>query len=173
VARLALFGSNAAAPLVSLAADPQGGAHLELGDANRQKAVEIKTELKGARQVALYHEGHLRLNLEVQPNGEPAVNLYDRGSRLITLGLTRRGDPRLVFAGEGQKTALELMGGKTGDRSLTLHEKNGTPRLVLGLKDDKKAALGLFDRRGKTRVALMDEPSLIFLKSGKLVKVLP
>jgi hypothetical protein len=173
VARLALFGQNDAAPLVSLAADPQGGAHLELGDAKNQKAVEIKTELQGSRHIALYHEGQLRLGLEVQKNGEPAVNLYDQGGRLITLGLTNQGDPHLIFAGEGQKTALELIGRKNGDRSLTIHEKNGTPRLVLGLKDDKKAALGLFDRKGKTRVALMDEPSLILLKAGKLVRTLP
>ena len=66
VARLALFGPNAAAPLVSLAADPQGGAHLELGDAKPQRAVETKTALKGSRQIALYHEGQLRLGLEVQ-----------------------------------------------------------------------------------------------------------
>jgi hypothetical protein len=173
VARLALFGQDAAAPLVSLAADPQGGAHLELADAKHQRAVEIKTELQGSRHIALYHEGQLRLGLEVQKNGEPAVNLYDQGSRLITLGLTNQGDPHLIFAGEGQKTALELISRKNGDRSLTIHEKNGTPRLVLGLKDDKKAALGLFDRKGKTRVALMDEPSLILLKAGKLVRTLP
>jgi hypothetical protein len=173
VARLALFGQDAAVPLVSLAADPQGGAHLELGDAKNQKAVEIKTELQGSRHIALYHEGQLRLGLEVQKNGEPAVNLYDQGGRLITLGLTNQGDPHLIFAGEGQKTALELIGRKNGDRSLTIHEKNGTPRLVLGLKDDKKAALGLFDRKGRTRVALMDEPSLILLKAGKLVRTLP
>jgi hypothetical protein len=173
VARLALFGRDAAAPLVSLAADPQGGAHLELGDAQHQRAVEINTDLQGSRQIALYHEGQLRLGLEVQKNGVPAVNLYDQGSRLISLGLTNRGDPHLIFAGEGQKTALELIGRKNGDRSLTIHEKNGTPRLVLGLKDDKKAALGLFDRKGKTRVALMDEPSLILLKAGQVVRTLP
>jgi hypothetical protein len=173
VARLALFGQNAAVPLVSLAADPQGGAYLELADAKHQRAVEIKTELQGSRHIALYHEGQLRLGLDVQENGEPAVNLYDQGSRLITLGLTNQGDPHLIFAGESQKTALELISRKNGDRSLTIHEKNGTPRLVLGLKDNKKAALGLFDRKGKTRVALMDEPSLILLKAGKLVRTLP
>jgi hypothetical protein len=173
VARLALFGRSGAMPLVSLAADPQGGAHLELGDAKHQKAVEINTELQGSRHIALYHEGQLRLGLEVQNNGEPAVNLYDQGNRLITLGLTTQGDPHLIFAGEGQKTVLELISRKTGDRSLTILDNHGTPRLVLGLKNDKKAALGLFDRKGKTRVALMDEPSLILLKSGKLVRTLP
>ena len=62
---------------------------------------------------------------------------------------------------------------KNGDRSLRLLGNNGTPRVVLGLKNDKQAALGLFDRQGKTRVALMDEPSLILLKEGKPVRTLP
>jgi hypothetical protein len=173
VAHLALFDQNADLPLVSLAVEPRGGAHLEMADPKRQRAVEIKTELQGTRHIALYHEGQLRLGLEVRKNGAPAVNLYDQGNRLITLGLTNRGDPQLFFAGEGQKTALELIARKNGDRNLTIHEKDGTPRLVLGLKDDKKAALGLFDRKGKTRVALMDEPSLILLKAGRLVRTLP
>jgi len=43
----------------------------------------------------------------------------------------------------------------------------------LGLKQDQKAALGLFDRKGKTRIGLMDEPSLILLKNGKVVRTLP
>jgi hypothetical protein len=41
------------------------------------------------------------------------------------------------------------------------------------LKNDQKAALGLFDQKGKTRVGLMDEPSLILLKEGKPVRTLP
>ena len=109
----------------------------------------------------------------MQKNGEAAVDLYDKGSRLITLGLTNQGDPHLIFYGEGQKAALEVISKKTGDRSLNLLGKNGTPRVVLGLKNDQKAALGLFDHKGKTRVALMDEPSLILLKEGKLVRTLP
>jgi len=173
VARLTLFGRDAAAPQVSLAADLQGGARLELGDAQHQSAMVLQTEPQGSRNIALYQAGNLRLGLEVKQDGEPAVNFYDKGSRLITLGLTHQGDPHLVFYGEGQKDALDLIARKNGDRSLTLNGRNGTPRLVLGLKDDKKAALGLFDRRGKTRVALMDEPSLILLKEGKLVRALP
>jgi len=109
----------------------------------------------------------------VQQNGDAAVNLYDKGNRLITLGLTNQGDPHLRFYGEGQKAALEMASKKNGDRSLNMLGKNGTPRVVLGLKNDKKAALGLFDPQGKTRAALMDEPSLILLKNGKLVRTLP
>lgn len=128
---------------------------------------------QSAQNITLYHEGKLRLGLEVQKNGEAAVNLYDKGNRLITLGLTNQGDPHLTFYGEGHKAALEMVSKKNGDRSLNLLGKNGTPRVVLGLKNDQKAALGLFDRQGKTRVALMDEPSLILLKAGKPVRTLP
>jgi hypothetical protein len=173
VARLALFGEDAAAPLVSLAAGPQGRVHLELGDAQHQSAVTLQTDPHGSPNIALYQAGNLRLGLEVPKDGEPALNFYDKGNRFITLGLTQHGDPQLAFYGEGQKPALEMVGKKNGDRSVTLFGKNGTPRVVLGLKDDKKAALGLFDRQGKTRVALMDEPSLILLKQGKLVRTLP
>jgi hypothetical protein len=109
----------------------------------------------------------------VQKNGEAAVNLYGKGNRLMSLGLTNHGDPHLTFYGEGHKAALEMVSKKNGDRSLNLLGKNGTPRVVLGLKNDQKAALGLFDRKGKTRVALMDEPSLILLKEGKPVRALP
>ena len=172
-ARLALFGPDGALPRVSLAADPQGGAELELGDDQRQSAVVLKAEPQDARTIALYHEGKLRLGLEVQKNGEAAVNLYDKGNRLMTLGLTNQGDPHLTFYGEGQKAALEVISKKNGDRSLNLLGKNGTPRVVLGLKNDQQAALGLFDHQGKTRVALMDEPSLILLKEGKPVRTLP
>jgi len=171
-ARMALFGPDGALPRVSLATTPQGGAELVLGDDQRQSAVVLKAD-QDARTIALYQEGKLRLGLEVQKNGEAAVNLYDKGNRLITLGLTSQGDPHLTFYGEGQKAALEVISKKTGDRSLNLLAKNGTPRVVLGLKNDKKAALGLFDHKGKTRVALMDEPSLILLKEGKLVRTLP
>ena len=66
-----------------------------------------------------------------------------------------------------------LKKGENGDRSLNLLGNNGTPRVVLGLKNDKQAALGLFDRHGKTRAALLDEPSLILLKEGKPVRTLP
>lgn len=172
VARLAFFGQDAAVPLVSLAVNPQGGSHLELGD-QRRSAVVLKTEPQDSQTIALYHEGKLRLGLEVGKSFEPAVNLYDKGNRLVTLGLTNQGDPQLIFYGEGQKSALEVISKKNGDRSLNLLGKNGTPRVVLGLNNDKKAALGLFDLRGKTRVALMDEPSLILLKEGKLVRTLP
>ena len=91
----------------------------------------------------------------------------------MTLGLTQQGDPHLIFYGEGQKAALEVISKKNGDRSLHLLGNNGTPRVVLGLKNDQQAALGLFDRQGKTRVGLMDEPSLILLKAGKPVRTLP
>jgi hypothetical protein len=171
-ARLTLFGPDGALPQVSLAANPQGGAELELGDGQRQSAVLLKAD-QDARTIALYREGKLRLGLEVQKNGDPAVNLYDKGNRLLTLGLTNQGDPHLTFYGEGQKAALEVISKKNGDRSLNLLDKNGTPRVVLGLKNDKQAALGLFDHQGKTRVGLMDEPSLILLKGGKLVRTLP
>jgi len=171
-ARLTLFGPDGALPRVSLAATPQGGADLELGDGQHQNAMELKAH-QDARNIALYHEGKLRLGLEVQKNGEAAVNLYDKGHRLMSLGLTTQGDPHLTFYGEGHKAAMEMVSKKNGDRSLNLLGKNGTPRVVLGLKNDQKAALGLFDHTGKTRVALMDEPSLILLKAGKPVRALP
>jgi len=170
-ARLTLFEPDGALPRVSLAATPQGGTELKLGD-GQQTALELKAD-QGARNLALYHEGKLHLGLEVQKNGEAAVNLYDQGHRLMSLGLTNQGEPHLTFYGEGHKAALELVSKKNGDRSLNLLGKNGTPRVVLGLKNDQKAALGLFDRKGKTRVALMDEPSLILLKDGKPVRSLP
>jgi hypothetical protein len=171
--RLALFGPKAALPLVNLAASSRGGATLQLSDSRSTQAVVLQTEPGGSRNVSLYSADKIRLKLEVQKNGDPAVNLYDKGTRLISLGLTNQGDPHLTFYGEGQKAALEVISRKNGDRSLDLMGKNGTPRLVLGLKNDNKAALGLFDRQGKTRVALMDEPSLILLKGGKPVRTLP
>jgi hypothetical protein len=171
--RLALFGPDAALPLVNLAASPKGGAILQLSDSRSPQAVVLKVDPRGSRDVTLYSADKIRLRLEVQKNGEPAVNLYDKGNRLISLGLTNQADPHLTFYGEGQKTAMELISKKNGDRSLDLMGKNGTPRVVLGLKNDKKAALGLFDHQGKTRVAVMDEPSLILLKGGKPVRTLP
>ena len=45
----------------------------------------------------------LRLRLEVQKNGDPAVNLYDKGNRLMTSGLTNQGDPHLTFYGEAEE----------------------------------------------------------------------
>jgi hypothetical protein len=171
-ARLTLFGLDGTLPRVSLAATPQGVAELELGDDQHQNAVVLKAD-QSAQNIALYHEGKLRLGLEVQKNGEAAVNLYEKGNRLMSLGLTTQGDPHLTFYGEGHKAALEMLSKKNGDRSLNLLGKNGTPRVVLGLKNDQKAALGLFDPKGKTRVALMDEPSLILLKAGKPVRTLP
>jgi hypothetical protein len=173
VARLALFGQEAVQPLVSLAVDLQGETRLDLSDDQRQPALVFTSAPRGSRNIGLYHEGKLRLGLEVQKNGDPAVNFYDKGGRAIDLGLTNQGDPHLSFYGEGQKAALEVLGRKNGDRSLTLSGKNGTPRIVLGLKNDQKAALGLFDRQGKTRAALMDESSLILLKEGKVVRTLP
>ncbi|MBU4447320.1 MAG: hypothetical protein KKD99_01945, partial [Proteobacteria bacterium] len=116
-ARLTLFGPDGTLPWVSLAATPQGGAELELGDGQQQNAVALKAD-QGAQNIALYHEGKLRLGLEVQKNGEAAVNLYDKGNRLITLGLTNQGDPHLTFYGEGHKAALEIVSKKNGDRSL-------------------------------------------------------
>lgn len=172
-ARMALFGPEAALPLVNLAASPQGAATLQLNDSRSPQALVLKAEPGGSREVSLYAANKMRLRLEVQKNGEAAVDLFDKGGRLITLGLTRQGDSQLIFFGEAQKAALEVISKKTGDRSFSLLGKNGTPRAVLGLKNDKKVALGLFDYRGKTRVVLMDEPSLILLKDGKLVRTLP
>jgi hypothetical protein len=172
-ARLALFAQEAALPLVDLAAYPRGGATLQLGDPQSPKAVVLKTEPGGSRELSFYSGDKIRLRLEVQKHGEPEVNLYDKGHRLITLGVTNQGDPHLVFYGEGQKAALEVVSRLNGDRSLSLLGKNGTPRVVLGLKQDKKAALGLFDHKGKTRVVVMDEPSLILLKEGRPVRTLP
>jgi hypothetical protein len=173
VARLALFGQDSAMPLVSLAADPQGGANLTLDDHQGQTAMVLTTEPQGPRWVALYYQGKPRLGLEVHNQGEPTVNLYDQDHRLISLGLTSQGDPHLTFYGQADQAALDLVSRKDGDRNLTISGTNGMPRLVLGLKKDQKAALGLFDRQGKTRVALMDEPSLLFLKKGRLLRVLP
>lgn len=171
--RLALFGPDAALPLVDLAVSRRGGATLQLSDSRSPQAMVFKTEPGGSRNVSLYSADKIRLKLEVQKNGDPAVNLYDKGNRLISLGLTSQGDAHLTFYGEGQKAALEVISRKNGDRSLDLMGKNGTPRVVLGLKNDKKAALGLFDYQGKTRVAILDEPSLILLKGGKPVRSLP
>lgn len=172
-ARMALFGQEAALPLVDLAAYPRGGATLQLADPQGSRAVVLKADPGGSRELSIYAGDKIRLKLEVQKNGDPAVDLYDRGSRLITLGLTNQGEAHLTFYGEGQKAALEMLSKKTGDRSLSLLGKNGTPRMVMGLRHDQKAGLGLFDYKGKTRVALMDEPSLILLKGGKLVRTLP
>jgi ribosomal protein S18 acetylase RimI-like enzyme len=172
IARLVLRGQNGAS-LVSLATDPQGAASLQMGDEKGQSAVVLKTEPQGAQTIALFHEGKPRVTLEVQKNGDSGIDLYDKGKRLIALGLTNQEDPHLTFFGENQKMALELLSKKNGDRSLTLDGKDGIPRIVLGLKNDQKAALGLFDRQGKTRAALMDDPSLFLLKNGKVVRTLP
>ena len=172
MARMVLGGQDGASR-VSLATDPQGGASLQMSDEKRQSALVLKSEPQGSQTIALFQEGKPRVALEVQKNGDPAIKLYDKGKRLIALGLTSQGDPHLTFFGENQKMALELLSKKNGDRSLTLDGKDGIPRIVLGLKDDQKAALGLFDRQGKTRVALMDEPSLFLLKKGKVVRTMP
>jgi hypothetical protein len=172
MAHLKFYGAGDTT-LVSLAVDAQGGAALALGDDKRQQAVVLTVSPQGSQDMGFYRDGQLRLGLEVLPDGEPAVNLYDQGSRVITMGLTNAGDPHLVFYGDNQKAALDLSSTKNGDRTLTLREKSGIPRVVLGLKQDRKAALGLFDDKGKTRVALMDEPSLIMLKNGRLVRTLP
>jgi hypothetical protein len=172
VARLKLDGEDRS-PMVSLAADPQGGASMQLAGADSQNAVVMKTDSEGLQTVALFHAGQARLALEVQKNGDPAINLYDKGLRRIALGLTAQGDPHLTFFEENQKMALELISKRTGDRSLTLDSRDGMPRVVLGVKNNQKAALGLFDRQGKTRVALMDEPALFLLKSGKVLRTLP
>ncbi len=172
MAHLKFYGEDDTA-LVSLAVDSQGGAALALGDDKRRQAVVLTVAPQGPQDMAFYHDGHLRLGLEVLKNGEPAVSLYDQGSRVIALGLTKPGDPHLVFYGDDQKTALDLSSTKNGDRSLELMGKSGIPRVVLGLKQDRKAALGLFDQKGKTRVALMEEPSLILLKNGRVMRTLP
>ncbi|MHB9073667.1 MAG: hypothetical protein ACYC6G_09090 [Desulfobaccales bacterium] len=172
VARLVLAGQDGA-PLVRLSANLQGKTSLQMGDEDSQRGVIVNTEPEGLQTIALYSEGKSRLALEVQKNGDPAINLNDKGKRLITLGLTGQGDPHLAFYGENQKVALEVISKKNGDRSLTLAGKDGIPRVVLGLKMDQKAALGLFDRNGKTRAALMDEPSLLLLKNGKVLRTLP
>jgi hypothetical protein len=172
VARLVLAGQDGAS-LVRLSANLQGKTSLQMGDEHSLRGVIVNTEPEGLQTIALYSEGKSRLALEVQKNGDPAINLNDKGKRLITLGLTIQGDPHLTFYGENQKAALEVIGKKNGDRSLTLAGKDGIPRVVLGLKMDQKAALGLFDRQGKTRAALMDEPSLLLLKNGKVLQTLP
>ncbi|MFA5112177.1 MAG: hypothetical protein WC443_12270 [Desulfobaccales bacterium] len=161
------------APQVSLTAAAQGGASLRVGDDRRRQALVLTVSPQGSEALAIYREGKLCLGLEVQPGGEPGLTLYDKGNRLLDLGLTRQGDPHLSFYGDGPRPALELISKKNGDRSLTLGGKDGVPRVVLGMKQDQKAALGLFDRQGKTRAALLDEPSLILLKNGKPVRTLP
>ena len=168
-----VLGGQDGAPLVRLSANPEGGATLQMGDEKGQKAMVFNTDPQGSQTIALYSEGKSRLTLEVQKTGEPAISLNEKGKRLIGLGLTGQGDPHLTFYGENQKAALELISKKNGDRSLTLDGKDGVPRVVLGLKNNQKAALGLFDRKGKTRAALMDEPSLFLLKNGKVVRTLP
>ncbi len=168
-----VLGGQDGTPLVRLSANPQGSASLHLGDENGQRAVVLNTDPQGSQSITLFAEGKSQLMLEVQKNGDPAIKLNDKGKRLITLGVTGQGDPHLTFYGENQKAALELISQKNGDRSLTLDGKDGIPRVVLGLKNDQKAALGLFDRKGQTQAALMDEPSLFLLKSGKVVRTLP
>ena len=101
------------------------------------------------QNLALYHEGKLRLGLEVQKNGEAAVNLYDKSHRLISMGLTSQGDPHLTFYGEGHKAALEMVSKKNGDRSLNLLSQNGTTRMVLGLKTTRRPPSGCLTPRGK------------------------
>jgi hypothetical protein len=172
VARLALGGQDGV-PLINLGADSQGGATMQMSDEKHQRDLVLKTEPQGPQTIALSFEGKQRLVLEVQKNGDPAIYLNDKGKRLIALELTRQGDPHLAFFGENQKVALEVISKQNGDRSLTLNSKDGVPRIVLGLKNDQKAALGLFDRKGQTRAALMDEPSLFLLKNGKVVRTLP
>ena len=83
-ARMALFGQEAALPLVDLAAYPRGGATLQLTDPQGARAVVLKTDPGGSRELSIYAGDKIRLKLEVQKNGDPAVELYDRGSRLIT-----------------------------------------------------------------------------------------
>jgi len=170
--RLVLAGQDGA-PLVRLSANHQGKTSLQMGSEDSQRGLIANIEPQGLQTIALYSEGKSRLALEVQKNGDPTINLNDKGKRLITLGLTGQGDPHLTFYGENQKAAMEVISKKNGDRSLTLAGKDGIPRLVLGLKNDQKAALGLFDRKGKTRAALMDEPSLLLLKNGKVLRTLP
>lgn len=172
VVRLVL-GDRDGAPMVQLRAEPAGHASLRMGDEKGQRAMVLSTDPQGSQTVALYADGKSRLVLEVQKNGDPAINMTDKGKRLIALGLSGQGDPHLTFFGDNQKLAVELISKKNGDRSLSLNGKDGTPRVVLGLKLDQKAALGLFDRQGKTRAALMDEPSLFLLKNGKVVRTLP
>jgi hypothetical protein len=172
-ARLAFWGESPGVPLVSLTATPQGGATLELGDAKQSRALVLQTKPDGSREVGLYYAANLRLGLTVQKNGDPAVMILDQNHPRLALGLSSQGAPQVVLYGDNRKAALEVIARPNGDRSLNLFGQDGTPRLVLGLKNDQKAALGLFDRQGKTRAALLDEPSLILLKDGKAVRSLP
>ncbi len=136
---------------MSLAATSLGGAELELGNDQRQSAVAPQSRSQDVQNIALYHEGKLRLGLEVQKNGDDpeGVNLYDKGNRLITVGLTGQGDPHLTLYGEGHKAALEMVSKKNGDPILNLLGKNGTPRVVLGLKTTRKPPSGCLTPRGK------------------------
>ena len=168
-----VLGGQDGEPLVRLSANPQGSTSMHLGDEKGLGAVVLNTDPQGSQTITLFAEKKSRLALEVQKNGDPAIHLNDKGKRLITLGLTGQGDPHLTFYEENQKVAMELISKKNGDRSLTLDGKDGIPRIVLGLNLDQKAALGLFDRKGKTRAALIDEPSLFLLKNGKMVRTLP
>jgi hypothetical protein len=172
VARLVLEGQNGT-PLLSLSATSQGGASLQMGNEKGGSSMVLNSEPQGSQTIALNFDGKPRLALELQKNGDSVINLNDKGQRLIALGLTHQGDPYLTFYGENQKAALEVISKKNGDRSFNLVGNDGVPRIVLGLKNNQKAALGLFDGKGKTRVALMDEPSLILLKNGKVVRTLP
>ena len=68
-ARMALFGQEAALPLVDLAAYPRGGATLQLADPQGARAVVLKADPGGSRELSIYAGDKIRLKLEVQKNG--------------------------------------------------------------------------------------------------------
>ena len=158
--RVTLGLSWAEAPVLMFS-DPNGRAHLSLS-------------LTGAGREAipgidLYNQdGMVTLAVHPFPVG-PHLNLFDtytKAKATLGIGFGWKRMPFLFMRDKDEKLRVSLELKEKGEPSLTLYDKAGTPRAILGSTELETIHTGILQKRPASSLALFD-------KEGKVIWSVP
>ena len=93
--------------------------------------------------------GKSRITLDLETDGSPRLRLYDRSEDIkVNLLLSSDGGPQLLLSYEGVGDVALMLGVREGCPFLGYFDRDGNPRLAVGITDSGAPLLTAYDKNG-------------------------
>lgn len=118
--------------------------HFTLVDEADRVCVEFKIDKGGSPHISLFENisGKSRLQIELDPNGDPFINFFDRKDKnTMKLGISSSDTPGIRFYDENLARRMTINLKQDGSPIVTLHGPDNRDRLQLsetGISEQKR-----------------------------------
>jgi hypothetical protein len=141
----------------ALGVSPGGDRALTLYDKDERERLSFGTRENGFQFLNFLDEkGRHRISLHVRPNGQQAqLVAYDTDEEpRVAMGVGEDGLPICAVMDKGRTRQVHMIADAKGNLSVGFRSKGGSPRGGIGLTQDGRSGIDLFDKDGKPRAGL-------------------